>query len=240
MSSFSVGDKVQSKTDPSRIGIIEGLGPAHAGLQYYRVFWGGAFGTKVVPSVDLQRYIPAKTPVDNLLNGNLAGYQEFQRLITFMRLVREYPLRNNIYAFNASRTRLYPYQFKPLIKFLESPNQRMLICDEVGLGKTIEAGLILTELRARQTVKRVLIVCPANLVQKWQLEMKRRFDEDFKILRIPDFVQYLKEYQDELDRAKISGIISLESIRNAKILDLLDSIMPSFDMVIVDEAHHMR
>ncbi|MBI4699247.1 MAG: DEAD/DEAH box helicase family protein [Nitrospirae bacterium] len=240
MITFNIGDKVQSIPDPSRIGIIERIGPIHAGLQYYHVFWGGAIGIKTVPAVDLQCYTPAETPFENLLNGNLAGYQEFQRLITYLRLERNFPLRNNIYAFNASRTRFYPYQFKPLIKLLESQNQRLLICDEVGLGKTIEAGLILMELRARQTVKRVLIVCPANLTLKWKLEMRRRFGEDFKILRVADFIEYLNEYQEELDKTKINGIISIESIRNSKVLDLLDSIMPNFDLVIVDEAHHMR
>src|SRR3989304_8199834 len=191
MDPFVIGDKVQSRTDHSRVGIIESLGPVHAGLQYYRVFWGGPAGTKTVPAVDLQRYTPAETPVENLLNGNLAGYQEFQRLITYLRLVRDFPLRNNIYAFNASRTRFYPYQFKPLIKFLDSPSQRLLICDEVGLGKTIEAGLILTELRARKTVDRVLVICPANLTAKWKLELRNRFGEEFRILQANDFFESL-------------------------------------------------
>lgn len=238
--SFSVGDKVQSRSDPSKIGMIEALGPTHAGLQYYRVFWGGVAGTMNVPEVDLQLYQPAETPIENLLRGNLAGYQEFQRLITYQRLLRDFPLRNNIYSFNASRTRFYPYQFKPLIKFLDSPSHRLLICDEVGLGKTIEAGLILIELQARQTVRRVLVVCPANLTQKWKLELERRFGEEFRILQVSDFIEYLDKYEEELDRAKIKGIISLESIRTNKILERLESLVPHFDLVIVDEAHHMR
>jgi len=147
---FSRGDKVQSRSEPSKIGIVEALGPFHAGLQYYTVFWGGIAGTTTVPEIDLHLYNPAKAPVDNILNGNLAGYKEFPRLITYLKLMPDYPLRNNIYAFNASRTRFYPYQFKPLIKFLDSTNQRLLICHEVGLGKTIETRLILTEYRASE------------------------------------------------------------------------------------------
>lgn len=234
------GDKVQSKSDPSKVGLIEELGPIHAGLQYYTVFWGGIEGSTTVPEIDLQLYHPAKTPVDNLLNGNIAGYREFLRLITYLKLTRDYPLRNNIYAFNASRTRFYPYQFKPLIKFLDSPSQRLLICDEVGLGKTIEAGLILTELRARQTVDRVLVICPANLTAKWKLELRTRFGEDFRIFQVRDFLEYLKEYEEDPERAKLNGIISLESIRTNRLLEQLDSLLPSFDMIIVDEAHHMR
>ncbi len=238
--SFSVGDKVQSRSDPSKIGIIEAIGPIHAGLQYYRIFWGGVAGTMNVPEVDLKPYQPAETPSENLIRGNLAGYQEFQRLITYQRLLRDFPLRNNIYAFNASRTRFYPYQFKPLIKFLDSPSHRLLICDEVGLGKTIEAGLILTELQARQTVRRVLVVCPANLTQKWKLELERRFGEEFRILQVADFKEYLDKYEEEMDRAKIKAIISLESIRTNGILERLETLSPHFDLVIVDEAHHMR
>ncbi len=237
---FKIGDKVQSKSDPSKIGIIEELGPIHASLKYYTVFWGGIEGTTTAPEIDLQLYQPFKTPTDNLLNGNIAGYKEFLRLITYLKLTRDYPLRNNIYAFNASRTRFYPYQFKPLIKFLDSPSQRLLICDEVGLGKTIEAGLILTEIRARQTVNRVLVICPANLTAKWKLELKNRFGEDFRVYQVRDFIEYLKEYEEEPENTKLNGIISLESIRTKRSLERLDSLLPNFDLIIIDEAHHMR
>lgn len=216
------------------------MGPIHAEIQYYQVFWGGNVGTKIVPENDLQVQIACEKPRENLVNRNLAGYEEFQRLITFQRLKRNFPLRNNIYAFNASRTRFYPYQFKPLMKFLDSSHHRLLICDEVGLGKTIEAGLILTEMRARQTVQRVLVVCPAKLVQKWRLELSRRFEEDFEIYSVSRFLEYLEEYAEKLDRTKINGIISLESIRNRRIIEQLELLEPDFDLIIVDEAHHMR
>src|SRR5262249_19505057 len=144
------------------------------------------------------------------------------------------------YAFNASRTRFYPYQFKPLIKFLDSPDHRLMICDEVGLGKTIEAGLILTELRARQTIRRVLVVCPANLGPKWKLELKQRFGEDFDILAAPEFLEYLEEYESDPDRSVLNGIVSIESARQERILERLEYLSPQFDLVIVDEAHHLR
>lgn len=89
---FSIGDKVQSRSDPSKVGIIEGIGPNHAGIQYYSVFWGGVAGTKNVPEIDLQLYSPAPTPSENLIRGNLAGYREFQRLITYQRMLRDFPL----------------------------------------------------------------------------------------------------------------------------------------------------
>ena len=58
----------------------------------------------------------------------------------------------------------------------------MILADEVGLGKTIEAGLIIKELRARELVERVLVVCPASLQLQWQQELRSKFNEDFEIL----------------------------------------------------------
>ena len=108
------------------------------------------------------------------------------------------------------------------------------------MGKTIEAGLILIELRARQTVQRVLVLCPANLTHKWRLELKKRFGEEFQILRAQQFIDFLQEYEESPHSASLNGIISLESIRQQRVLEQLDALAPSFDLVIADEAHHMR
>ena len=62
---------------------------------------------------------------------------------------------------------------------LDSPDRKLLIADEVGLGKTIEAGLILAELRARLEISRILILCPSRLREKWRLEMAKKFDTRF-------------------------------------------------------------
>jgi len=235
---FRIGDEVQSVSDPSRIGTVVEICEIHAGIQYYRVNFG-AGKRPVIGEVDLRSFVPTDTPSENLSQGKIDGYQEFQRLMTHQRLIRDYPLRNNIYAFNASRTRFYPYQFKPLLKFLDSPKHRMLIADEVGLGKTIEAGLILTELKARQTVQRVLVVCPANLTEKWKFELEKRFGEEFEILNAQRLMNFLQSYE-ESPYVSLNGIISLESIRQQRILETLEALSPSLDLVIVDEAHHMR
>lgn len=236
---FNRGDEVQRVSDPLQIGTVVEVLPLHAEMQYYRINLGGG-KRPVIPEVDLRPYRPANSPYDNLENGNIDGYQQFQRLITFQRLLRDHPLRNNIYAFNASRTRFFPYQFKPLIKFLDSPKSRLLIADEVGLGKTIEAGLILTELRARKTVRKVLVVCPANLTGKWQLELKKRFGEKFTLINSKQFRNFLDEYEGAPEDTEINGIISLESLRQRQVLEQLEAISPNFNLVIIDEAHHMR
>ena len=236
---FRIGDEVQSVSEPSLIGTVVEICEFHNDLQYYRVNFGPV-GRPKKSEIDLRPYIPNPSPSYNLLNGRIDSYEEFQRLITYHRIVRDEPLDNNIYAFNASRTRFYPYQFKPLMKLLDSPKHRLLIADEVGLGKTIEAGLILTELRARQTIQRVLVVCPSNLTEKWRMELKKRFGETFTILSAKEIMSYLKEYEDSPDSASLNAVISLESIRQQRILDRLEELAPHFNIVIVDEAHHMR
>ncbi len=236
---YKIGNEVQRVSDPSKIGTVVEICEIHAGVQWYRVNFG-QLGRPVVAEPDLRIFKPNTKPVSNLIDGNIDGYAEFQRLITYERLLRDNPLRNNVYAFNASRTKFFPYQFKPLLKFLDSPKHRLLIADEVGLGKTIEAGLILTEMRARQLMKRVLVVCPANLLDKWRWELKRRFGEDFKIMDAKSFEQFLRDYEEEPQNTMLSGIISLESIRQETILKRIEALSPSFDLVIVDEAHHMR
>ena len=81
-----------------------------------------------------------------------------------------------------TNTEFYPHQYKPLLTLLESPADGLLIADEVGLGKTIEAGIIWTELRAREDMRRLLIVCPAILKEKWRDELKLRFGIDAAIV----------------------------------------------------------
>ena len=239
MAKYKPGDEVQCVSNPSLIGTVVEVRELFDGVQYYSVRFDSATKT-VKAEIDLRSFMPNPTPYDNFRNGIIDSYQEFQRLITYQRIIRSQPLDNNIYAFNASRTRFFPYQFKPLLKFLVSPKQRLLVADEVGLGKTIEAGLILTELRARRVVQRTLIVCPANLTEKWQLEMKRRFGENFDILYTKQFLKFLEDYEQQPDEESIKGIISLESIRRKAIRDRLEEIAPNFDFVAIDEAHHLR
>ena len=91
--------------------------------------------------------------------------------------------RYRIYSLNSGRIQFVPYQYRPVLKLIRADRPRLLIADEVGVGKTIESGLIIKELKARMDINSVLIICPKALVaeQKWHKEMKR-FDEDFRAL----------------------------------------------------------
>ena len=97
------------------------------------------------------------------------------------------PLSDILYSYNTNRLTPEPHQYKPLIKFLNSENNRILIADEVGLGKTIEAGMIYKEIDRREVLKVSLVVVPSSLTLKWKEEFAIRFDEQFEIKKTTQF-----------------------------------------------------
>jgi Superfamily II DNA/RNA helicases, SNF2 family len=147
---------------------------------------------------------------------------------------------NTLFSFRATRTTFRPYQFKPVLKLLQTGKSRILIADEVGLGKTIEAGLIWTELEARQEADRVLVVCPSNLVAKWKEEMVERFGFELAELDSPGLKTFLERYRQNRLPKRQAYIASLERLRTWDGLDEIREFPPEFDLVIVDEAHAMR
>ena len=148
--------------------------------------------------------------------------------------------RNTVYSFNAQRILFEPYQYKPLLKLLDSADRRLLIADEVGLGKTIEAGLVLAELEARQPLDKVLVVCPSRLRQKWQVEMEGKFGRDFKIYSSPELREYLTHAAKYPEDARLRAIVSMHALRIESLRQEFEVRVPSLDLVIVDEAHHGR
>jgi ATP-dependent helicase HepA len=177
---------------------------------------------------------------------------EFNAAISSLQIRQ--PNHSTLYSLNSARIDFIPYQFRPVLKFIRSDRPRLLIADSVGVGKTIEAGLILKELQARRELKSVLIICPRPLVaeKKWLTEMKR-FDEIFrqldgKQLRLCiDECDLEGEWPQEYRRSIIpyslfdETLLHGENKRGKKRLGLLDlDPPPHFDLIIVDEAHHIR
>ncbi len=158
----------------------------------------------------------------------------------FILLKANSPLSDTLYSLGASRIEYYHYQFKPVLRFLKSPNQRILIADEVGLGKTIEAALIYRELSARRDMKRVMIICPAGLREKWRRELLSRFDEEFDVLDAASFRRFLHDHHELGDAVRLRGICSLEMLRRDEFREKLDGQAVDFDLIIIDEAHHLR
>lgn len=150
------------------------------------------------------------------------------------------PLTNTFYSFASTRTVFKPYQFLPALKMINSDRGRLLIADEVGLGKTIEAGLVWAELEQRHDLKRVVIVVPAALTLKWQDELERRFLRKVPIWKRDQFNEALEKLKLNPEE-RFSAIISLESLRtSSRAIDELENNESQIDLVIVDEAHGVR
>lgn len=145
-------------------------------------------------------------------------------------------------SYASTRTLTFEYQFRPLFKILRSRERRLLIADEVGLGKTIEAGIILKELSSRSACKRVLIIVPNALKTKWRDELQIRFDEYFDVLSYRNVLSFMKSYEVSGDTSALRGIITYDQLVSTKLRSYLDraAALPSLDAVIIDEAHHLK
>lgn len=151
-----------------------------------------------------------------------------------------------------------PHQILVLDRVINQFRPRYLLADEVGLGKTIEAALIMEELKLRNIVKRVLIITPAGLTRQWQEEMKLKFDEDFSIFNSGTFRAFKELYGQDTNVWKNFDqvITSIDFLKPKKISEglndkvktirewhnnevFLGCINAGWDMVIIDEAHKL-
>lgn len=175
MTRFAEGEKVRLKANQDRVGIVDRV-HADGSEAQYDVFFS-ALEIRTFPEHALlaaDDHQSTNDPIELLRRWELGDADSFRSFLTLAKLTK--PVADNLYSFLASRTELLPYQFKPVLKLIDSPYSRLLIADEVGLGKTIEAGIALTELNARAPLRRVLVVCPSALQTKWRTELQERFE----------------------------------------------------------------
>ena len=126
-----------------------------------------------------------------------------------------------------------PHQVDLVHRIMTSDQSNWLIADDVGLGKTIEVGLLLAAMKRRRQGRRVLIVCPAGVVRQWQDEMKYKFGEDYRIYGM-DFNIHQPSHWTGFDRV-------IASIDRAKtdVHGLIFSESGDWDVIVFDEAHHL-
>ena len=147
-----------------------------------------------------------------------------------------------------------PHQLHVLNRALETNNIRYILADEVGLGKTIEAGMIIKELKARGLVQRVLVVCPTGLVTQWASEMQEKFHERFQVI-LPSDYDTIKRLTDSDDvYGQYDQVISpmdsikplkkragwsderVEKYNEERIYSIINS---GWDLIVIDEAHRV-
>lgn len=243
MAKYTQGQMVRLKSDPSIEGAVINVLEGSAEIRY-QVFTG-VLGLQVYYESQLE----AKEIQTELKQVDPA---QFHAGLTAS-LIRN-PSLSSLYSLNSARIDFIPHQFRPVLKFIKSDRPRLLIADGVGVGKTIEAGLILREMKARRNLESVLVICPRPLVteQKWESEMKR-FDEDFDYLNGERLRLCIKEtdYEGEWPDKYKKAVLPYSLFDEANVMGgktgrkthmglmQLDP-PPKFDLVIVDEAHHIR
>ncbi len=237
------GAMVRLKARPEMVGVVLNVDAREGTEPRVQVFHDGGRQANY--------YLSQLEPVAESAETKSLAPREVQATLTAMQL--RHPSSQFLFSLHAARIDFVPYQFRPVMKFIQADRPRLLIADEVGVGKTIEAGLIIKELRARRELRNVLVICPKPLVteRKWQQELKR-FDEDFAHLDgatlryCMDETALDGEWPERYSRAIVPYSLLddtfLNGDRNKRNRVGFNELNPPpvFDLVIVDEAHHIR
>ncbi|CAA7601380.1 Superfamilies 1 and 2 helicase C-terminal domain protein [Acididesulfobacillus acetoxydans] len=145
-----------------------------------------------------------------------------------------HPSFETLMALNAVRdVQSLDYQLQTVRHVLMRLRGRALLCDEVGMGKTVEAGLITLEYILRGLVQRVLVLTPPSLVEQWQEEMQHKFNLDFAVYDSPEF-----RANDNPWREFPRIIASIDTVKRAARQEQVLAL--NYDLVIIDEAHHLK
>lgn len=244
---MDAGTQVRLVNDPGRVGVLTGKTRQTGPRTRYQVQFPSR--ARYVPGDQLE-VIDGLTddPIELLEAGKFGTTSDLRRILTHVRLTGR--LSDLIYSLETTNTDFYAYQYKPVLKMLEAPNQGLLIADEVGLGKTIEAGLIWTELRSRFDFRRLLVVCPAMLREKWRRELSHRFGVDADILNAKRTHRRLQQAARQGARGQFAIVASVQGLRPSKgsqasqdLSDFLEEHAfdePIVDFLVVDEAHYMK
>lgn len=226
---FRLGDKVRLRADPGRRGAItDGPRPTAAGPEFEVLLdgseaWFHASQLEKQP-VSFWRWARSK---DELL-----------RTLALAKL--GHPITDGLYAYGASRTEFQAYQFRPALKFLRNDGKSLLIADEVGLGKTIEAAIIYLELKARLDISQVLVVCPSRLTEKWRDELRLRFEETFEVWSSESIRRFFDDVRRVGQSRPYRAIVSIELLRTRDFAERWSELGIPIDLLIVDEAHYLR
>lgn len=251
---FKAGLRVRLKSNPARKGVLSGERAGNPASPRWQVIFSDR--TEFVPGLAIE-ILPKEggDPFEDMRQLRFTKPRQLRAALTHARLGGK--LADLLYSLYTTNTDFYAYQFKPVLSFLDSPSRGILIADEVGLGKTIEAGLIWTELRSREDARRLLVLCPAMLREKWRQELADRFGVDARICDSKETVEILEQAAGNA-HVSFAVIASMQGLRGlsdaadedeesrslasrlkAVADDSAGEVAP-LDLVIIDEAHYMR
>ncbi|CFX06421.1 SNF2-related [Syntrophomonas zehnderi OL-4] len=251
---MKIGDQVRCQAAAEKgLGVIVGQQKLFQ-HNYVEVFFAGRGETISFPANEL---LTVQSPEEMVRQQQFSPARRFLLRLFNQQLQASYTSDGLQTAANFKILPL-PHQLLAVKYVLNQPSPRVLIADEVGLGKTIEAALIYEELKARGMVERVLIVAPSGLCLQWQEELRQKFDEDFAIYD-RETVQTLKQLHGQstnIWRLKDRIITSLDFIKPKKMNEEIQetalrrrgwhnehvseaAAQAGFDLVIFDEAHKL-
>ncbi len=200
---------------------------------------------KITQIFEPEIYSKYEKPLERLIKSKRIDPPQNFLIKYWANLFHSYYTSYQIKCITNSRLSLMPHQINVAHRLSEEHFPRVILADEVGLGKTIEAGIYIKEMMARNLAERILIIVPASLLNQWQFEMQNKFNISFTIYDGKKIKELKKKgsyksanllsnpfYYDNLI------ICSLQFARNRKYIELLSQV--SWDIVIFDEAHHLR
>ncbi len=234
-SGFSIGDRVKSREG---LCILQGSKKLEDGKFLFKIkTLDGGKAISIVSPPDILQKLPVKdlrfdprgfSPITQWWNSHDA---------LEMGTVKEI---GNLYGALFGRVELEAYQLAPSLRILSKPRPRLLIADDVGIGKTIEAGLCILELLSRNRAKRILIISPPGLLDQWKDELYDKFNLQFEMI---ENASGLSRVQTSLPAGvnpwqNLPRILtSVEYIKKRNILDQV--FQRPWDLIIVDEAHYL-
>ena len=201
------------------------------------LFYGDA--DRIIPETQLSGHIQLSQASERLLAGQVDNSKAYELRLRALQMKSKLQERKH-YGLVGSRTTLLPHQLYIANEVSSREAPRVLLADEVGLGKTIEAGMIMHRLLLNERIQRVLVLLPEALTHQWLVEMVRRFNLRFSVLdegrclALEDQDGGGNPYlQQQLVLAPLSAIAG-DPKRRQQVLSA------GWDMVVVDEAHHLE
>lgn len=209
------------------------------GLLTYQGVRTDTFDTAMLNEAGLDNFLQFRTPKDRLFAGLIDG----QRWFNLRRQVFEYRhqiAQSPVKGLMGARVSILPHQIYIAVEALKRRNPRLLLADEVGLGKTIEAGMVVHGSLANALVSRVLIIVPPALLHQWLVEMLRKFNLSFRIIddeRFEELAPSSPEGNPFLAEQLV--LCSMDTLLNND--DIGDAAAAAgWDMLVADEAHHLH
>ena len=191
------------------------------------------------PNVDLERTL--LTPFDDVDVVDVARRTKFARPRLWRRVCRQFIADaappGGLRAIVSANVDLMPHQLEPALAVVRGLGSRVLIADEVGLGKTIQAAIVIAELRARAAADRVLVLTPAGLREQWAGELAAKFNLPASIVDAPGLRRAIAMLPLGVNPWSIDpiAIASIDYVKRAEVLPAV--VACRWDLVIVDEAH---